>query len=182
MIDSYRVGKVPLERNRVHGIDDTFAGQTEIRLQGHTLPMPFVDDGEHPEFPPVDELVMYEIHRPVLAASRRRRRRPTVQADALSSTDSHTNLEPLQLVKPVDPLAAHLPALPGKQDVQTFVSEPRSCRRQFPQPLPQPTAVLRLRLVVPGGIAKAAERAGPADTELEALVDPSSDIPTPVGG
>src|ERR1035438_7981709 len=100
---------------------------------------------------------MDKIHGPVLPAAGGRGNWPAVKADALAATHSHTYLEPLQLVQPVYPLAAHLPALARQQDVQALIAEPRPCGGELAQPLPQHAAVAGLRSVVPGGVAQAAQ-------------------------
>jgi hypothetical protein len=48
---------------------------------------------------------MHEVDRSVLPATRGDRHRPAVQTDALSPSHSHTNLEAVQLVQPVNPVA-----------------------------------------------------------------------------
>ena len=106
MIDSYRMRQLAFERDLIHRNDDTLPRQTVVSLQGHALTMPFVDHREHPELPPVGQLVMDKIYCPILTGRGRGWDRSPVQTDALPATDSHTNLEPLQLVQPVHALAA----------------------------------------------------------------------------
>ena len=135
--------------------------------------MPLVDHGQHPELPAVGQLVMHKIHGPILTTGGGDRDGATMQADALPATHSHTDLETLQLVQPVYAVAPHPPALSGQQDMQALVTEAGPGRGQFAQPLPQNAAVARLRAVVPAAVSQAAQRAGAAHAELEAVSDPS---------
>lgn len=148
-----------------------------VGLQRHALPMPLVDDRRHAELPAAGQLAMHEVHGPVLATGGGDRGRDSVQADPLPATDSHTNLEPLQLVQPMDPVATDPPALARQQDMQPFVSESRPGRRQFAQPLSQDAAVAGLGAVIPGGVPQAAQRAGAAYAQLKAIAYPSCDVP-----
>ena len=120
---------------------------------------------------------MDEIHGPVLTAARGGGSGPTVQADALAPTHSHTYLEALQLVQPMHPVAADPPALPRQQDVQALVAESRSRRRQFAQPLSQDAAVAGLRAVVPRRVPQTTQRARSAYAQLKAIPYPSCDVP-----
>jgi hypothetical protein len=48
--------------------------------------MPLVDHRQHPELPPAGQLIMDEIHGPVLTAARGHWHRPAVQTDPLAPT------------------------------------------------------------------------------------------------
>ena len=178
VVDSYRVGQFALLGDFVQGVDYALARQRVIGLQRDAQAVPLVDHRQHPELPPAGQLIMDEVHGPVLAAVRGHRHRPAMQTDALAPTHSHTNLESLQLVEPMHTVAANPPALPYEQDVQALVAETRSGRRQLPEPLPQSAAVACLRTVVPGRIPETDQRARRADAELKAIPYPSSDVST----
>jgi hypothetical protein len=182
VIDSYRVGQFATEGDFIHRIHDALAGQREVGLQRNALPMPLVDHRQHAKLPPVCQLVMNEIHGPVLTPARGGGSRSTVQTDALAPTHSHTYLEALQLVQPMDAVAAYPPAFPGQQDVQPFVAESRSCRRQFAQPLSQDAAVPGVAAVVPRRVPQTTQRAGAAYAQLKAIPYPSCDVPAPGRG
>jgi hypothetical protein len=70
--------------------------------------MPLVRHRQHPELSSAGQLIMDEIHGPVLAAGRGRRLRPAVQTDPLVAPRAHANLESLQLVEPMRPVASTL--------------------------------------------------------------------------
>jgi len=178
VIGSNRVRQLALPGDLVQGVHHALSRQRVIGLQVDAQAVPLVDHRQHPKLPSAGQLIMDEIHGPVLAAARRHRHWPAVQADAFAPTHSHTNLESLQLVEPMHPVAADPPTLPYEQDVQALVAEARPSRRQFPQSLPQGAAVARLRTVVPGRVPETDQRARPADAELEAIPYPSRDVST----
>jgi len=178
VVDSYRVGQFALLGDFVQGVDYALARQRVIGLQRDAQAVPLVDHRQHPELPSAGQLIMDEVHGPVLAAARRHRHWPAVQADALAPTHSHTNLESLQLVEPMHTVAADPPALPYEQNVQALVAEARPGRRQLPKPLSQRAAVARLRPVVPSRVPEADQRAGPANTQLKTIPYPSRDVST----
>ncbi len=96
-----RIGVEPLPRQRV------------IDLQRDAQATPLVDHRQHPELPSAGQLIMDEIHGPVLVAAGRHRHWPAVQSDSLAPTHSHTNLESLQFVQALHPAAADSSAVRG---------------------------------------------------------------------
>lgn len=79
----------------VQGLANVSSGQPEVGLQAHTLAAPLINDGEHAKCPPVEHLVVDEIHAPMLVRASGRLRLPPQQRDAFAAFDLHAQLQTL---------------------------------------------------------------------------------------
>src|SRR5215510_8505760 len=92
VIDGDRLGYRPLPRQLLQSFGHLLAGERETGLQDQTLATPLIDGGEHSKPPSVSELIVDEIHAPVLVGCRGGRHWPAMQTDALSASDPHSDL------------------------------------------------------------------------------------------
>ncbi len=98
MIDGQRDWYGAVLQASIEGIRDLVARHREIDLKQGTLATQLIDDGEHPKWPPVEQLVMHKVHAPAFAGRRRLRHGTTMQAHVLASPDTHPEL---QAVEPI---------------------------------------------------------------------------------
>ena len=95
-----------------------------------TLARHIVDDVEHAEPPPGDELVVDEVQAPALVGKSQHRCRCPRADSALASLPA-PDRQPLLAVEPLGLLAVDRDAVPAKQDVEPPVAEPPTLLRQL---------------------------------------------------
>lgn len=115
-------------------VNNVLTGEQETRLQQHTLAAPFINDCEHSEFPSTQKLIVHEIHAPRLIRTGWHWCWTMMQTDPLASSIAHSDLEPLQAIKPVHTISASAPAFPTQQDMNPLIAEPWSTMRQLANP------------------------------------------------
>jgi hypothetical protein len=75
---------------------------------------------------PIGELIVNEIHAPVLVGGGRDRHWTPMQADPLTPPHPHSDLQPFEPVQPVHALVVHRPPLPSKHDLDAQIPESRT--------------------------------------------------------
>jgi hypothetical protein len=80
------------------------AGQRNPEIPRRTLTTPLIDDSQHPEGAPSDQLCLDEIQPPALPAAGRNRGRAVVEGHALPALEPQTNQEHVEAVERADAL------------------------------------------------------------------------------
>src|ERR1700727_1483497 len=131
---------------------------------------------QDPERPSAAELVIDEVHRPVLVGCRRCRRRSPMQADHLAPATTHSQLQAFQAIETVYALAPHGPAFPAQHHHDPFIAESGPGLSEITNAHTQCGLVLCLASVIPGRSLYPGQSARATGAYLKPLMDPMRDI------
>ena len=106
-------------------------------------------DGEHPEWPPAEQLFVHKIHAPALVRALRHRNDAPVQTHVLAPPHTHAQLQAIQVIPAMNPHLVHRPSFAPEQHVNAQIPKPRTSVCDLPYPLSQRRLVARLALGVP---------------------------------
>src|ERR1700761_187106 len=133
-----RPGFSVLRDRSVQGFCNAASGEIFGHLQDWTPATPLIDDRQHPKRSTIEQRIMDKIHAPSLMGPTRCRWNTAVLARMLSPTQLVPQLQAFQAIKTPYALHVHRPALTHQHDVNTSVTESRTCLGDFTHALPQP--------------------------------------------
>ena len=147
LIDSDCLGVADRPAHTFEGYDHILPSITEPRIDGGREPREGVDDRQHPQFPARRELVVHEVHRPGLvdlhggpAVFPQLRLHPAL-GYLVPELQAHL------LVKSIDPLRVHRPAVTLQQDMHAPISVTDTGLANLLDAIPEVSLAAALRLV-----------------------------------
>lgn len=98
-------------------------------LQYQTLAIRAIDQGQYAKRPPVEQLIMHEVHAPVLRLIGRWRRRPAVQGHVRRSTPWLPQLQNFPAIHPSHALCLRRTSVAAQPHVRSLIANP--CQRRL---------------------------------------------------
>lgn len=140
--------------NGLQDLDHMITGEGLIHFDGQAFPRMVVNDGQRSEFLPVEQRVRHEIHAPDLVGSRQLKALKAIGRTAPATRPLGSKIEAFLLVKTIDPLVIHTPALTANEHVYAPKPKPYPSRRDLMHTLLQRgVQSFGLGFVVPAGTA-----------------------------
>lgn len=89
---------------------------------------------KHPKLATCRQLIVHEVHRPILVRGDGLGHGTAMQTQSLRPTRTHAHLQAFQAIEPMDPVSSVFPTLPSEHDPDPFIAEPGSSMSDLPDP------------------------------------------------
>ncbi len=142
MVDRDRQRRSPWCRDTIERGGHVASLEREAWLNQGTESSELIYHGEHANRPPVEELIVDEIHAPALDRTRGARNNPAMQTHVFAPWNSHAHLQAFQLIRAMNALEVHMPAFAPQQHRDASIAETRTGVRDIPDPQLQSGEVL----------------------------------------